>query len=167
MGIESGYVVQAGEGLAERPGRMVMLQTNQTGGALSMGWSRIQPGILVPPHRHENEDETWYVVSGAVMLLLGEDIFRLEAGGAAWRPRGHIHASWVANGDGPAEVVGHVIPGGWETKILEFDKTWAQGQFDEAAFTEMASSNGVHWDFDRGRDMAKEFGLSLMGSGKV
>ena len=164
---ESGHVVQAGEGLAERPGRMVMLQTAHTGGTLSMGHSIIKPGILVPPHTHTQEDETWYVIAGAVMLLLGDDIFRLEAGGAAWRPRGHAHASWVAPGDEPAEVVGHVIPGGWETRILEFDRTWVNGEFDESAFVAMASDNGVYWDFDRGRRMADELGLVLMGSGKT
>ena len=80
-----------------------------------------------------------------------------------WRPKGHYHASWVPNGAGDAQIITVICPGGWEQRIKEYDQQAAAGGFNEQEFVAMAASHGVTWDFDRGRVMAKEHGLLLMG----
>ena len=44
-----------------------------------------------PPHLHEDSDEMFYVLEGALELLCGEDWQRVEAGESFNVPRGEVH----------------------------------------------------------------------------
>lgn len=44
-----------------------------------------------PPHVHSREDETFYVVSGNLEILLGDTTHRAKAGDFVYIPRGTVH----------------------------------------------------------------------------
>jgi quercetin dioxygenase-like cupin family protein len=44
-----------------------------------------------PPHIHSREDETFYVVSGSLEILLGDKTHRAKAGDFVYIPRGTVH----------------------------------------------------------------------------
>lgn len=44
-----------------------------------------------PPHVHSREDETFYVVSGSLEILLGDKTHRAKAGDFVYIPRGTVH----------------------------------------------------------------------------
>ncbi len=44
-----------------------------------------------PPHVHTREDETFYVVSGNLEILLGDTTHRAKAGDFVYIPRGTLH----------------------------------------------------------------------------
>jgi len=44
-----------------------------------------------PPHVHTREDETFYVVSGNLEILLGDTMHRAKAGDFVYIPRGTVH----------------------------------------------------------------------------
>lgn len=44
-----------------------------------------------PPHIHSREDETFYVVSGSLEILLGDKTYQAKAGDFVYIPRGTVH----------------------------------------------------------------------------
>lgn len=71
----------------------------------------VPPGLGVPPHRHEAEDESFYVLQGAITFEVeGAGIQRLTQGGYAFGPRGLWH-SFRNAGPEPANMLVTVTPG--------------------------------------------------------
>jgi mannose-6-phosphate isomerase-like protein (cupin superfamily) len=52
------------------------------------------PRPIAPLHVHYEDDEAWYVLEGALAFQLGDQIAEVEAGGAAFAPRGVAHTYW-------------------------------------------------------------------------
>lgn len=67
-----------------------------------------------PPHIHENDEEFFYVVSGTLDAMSGEDVVRLEAGDFAALLPGTAHMFWNGSDE--------------ETKII---MAVAGGEFEE------------------------------------
>jgi mannose-6-phosphate isomerase-like protein (cupin superfamily) len=49
------------------------------------------PRPIAPLHVHHEDDEAWYVLEGALAFQLGDQVVEVEAGGAAFAPRGVAH----------------------------------------------------------------------------
>ena len=82
-----------------------------TGGALSIAECTIRAGVEPPAHVHSNEDEGFYVIDGAMRILLGEDWVDAPAGTFSWAPR-HIPHSFAVVGES-ARVLVMTSPGGF------------------------------------------------------
>jgi quercetin dioxygenase-like cupin family protein len=84
-----------------------------TGGALTAIDCEAAPGGGPPPHIHENEDESFYVLDGTFEILLGDELVLARPGDYAFVPRGTVHR--FAN---VGEDVGRILilftPGGLE-----------------------------------------------------
>jgi mannose-6-phosphate isomerase-like protein (cupin superfamily) len=52
------------------------------------------PRPIAPLHMHHEDDEAWYILEGALAFQLGDQIVEVEAGGAAFAPRGLAHTYW-------------------------------------------------------------------------
>ncbi|MCL1870813.1 MAG: cupin domain-containing protein [Promicromonosporaceae bacterium] len=50
--------------------------------------------LIAPVHVHWEDDETWYVLEGALRLLLNDRVVTLAPGGAATAVRGVRHTFW-------------------------------------------------------------------------
>ena len=83
-----------------------------------------------PPHVHTQEDEWFYVVSGAVSVLNGEDVVALGQGGFAAMTRDHLHAFWNAGEEEAVLLVG-ASRGGFE----QFFDAVAAGVAENPALT--------------------------------
>ena len=66
-----------------------------------------------PPHTHLREDESFYVVSGELELLVGESTYAAKAGDFVFVPRGTIHR-FKNVGDTTAVQLVTFVPGGME-----------------------------------------------------
>ena len=107
-----------------------------TGGALAVVEHPIEPGVLVPPHVHEREDELTYVIEGEIGARVGEQEQRsLGPGQYLWKPRGIPHAFWNASG-APARILDVIVPAGFERFFDELAELIARGagedEIDEA-----------------------------------
>ena len=71
------------------------------------------PGNGPPPHLHENEDESIYVIDGEFEILLGAKTMRAEPGAFVFVPKRTVHR-FRCIGDGPGKVLLHFTPGGIE-----------------------------------------------------
>jgi len=69
----------------------VCLSGSDTGGAYCLLEVSIAPGIGVPRHTHTREDETYYVTSGELEVIVGDQIFVLKAGDTLMAPRDVPH----------------------------------------------------------------------------
>jgi quercetin dioxygenase-like cupin family protein len=66
-----------------------------------------------PPHSHSREDESFYVVSGELELMIGESTYRAKAGDFVFVPRGMIH-TFKNVGDSTAVQLVTFVPAGME-----------------------------------------------------
>jgi quercetin dioxygenase-like cupin family protein len=82
------------------------------------------PGQGMPPHVHDNQDETIYVLSGSYELWAGEDRLTLMPGSVAFVPRGTVH-SLTVSGEEPARCLAIFDPPG--AMELFFDEVRTAG----------------------------------------
>jgi quercetin dioxygenase-like cupin family protein len=85
----------------------------QTGGAFTVIENVSLTGNGPPPHLHENEDESIYVIDGEFEILLGAKTMRAEPGAFVFVPKRTVHR-FRCIGDSPGKVLIHFIPGGIE-----------------------------------------------------
>ena len=69
----------------------ICLTGTDTGGAFCLLEVSLAPGISVPRHTHTREDETYYVTSGELEVIVGNDVFVLKAGDTLMAPRDIPH----------------------------------------------------------------------------
>ena len=73
----------------------------------------IVPGEEPPLHTHSASEETYFVVSGSLILQVGEEVVELGAGGLAHITRGTEH-TWSTPASHGAHFLTLHLPGGYE-----------------------------------------------------
>ena len=68
------------------------------------------PGLGIPPHVHQHEDEVIFVVEGDYAIVLGGEVFTAKAGATLHFPRGTPHV-FQNVGTTLGKTVWHVTPG--------------------------------------------------------
>lgn len=66
-----------------------------------------------PPHTHSREDESFYVVSGNLEILLGDSTYQAKAGDFVFVPRGTVHRFKNVGGSTAVQLV-TFVPAGME-----------------------------------------------------
>jgi mannose-6-phosphate isomerase-like protein (cupin superfamily) len=85
-------------------GVTLFADVTDTGGHLTSHRSIITPGAAgAPPHRHQQASELFFVLSGSLRVLLGDDIITLDQGDVLVVPPNTPHA-FEAAGDENTEV---------------------------------------------------------------
>lgn len=105
----------------------------ETGGSFSLWEAVVPPGAGAPPHRHLREDESFYVLSGELMIEFeGEPLpRRVACGGFFFGARGRRHAFHNA-GDQPARLLILSTPSvGLDRMFAELDAATASGRRPE------------------------------------
>lgn len=94
------------------------LTGEETNGQFTLIEENNEPGVQIPTHIHEDEDEIFRVIMGELEVKVGEDTAVLKAGDTAFAPRGIPH-SWRVVGDQPAKVDLSIFPAGLEHMFEE------------------------------------------------
>ena len=71
-----------------------------------------------PPHVHSREDESFYVVSGDLEILVGDSTYRAKAGDFVFVPRGTVHG-FKNLGNGTAVQLVTFVPAGMDGYFRE------------------------------------------------
>jgi quercetin dioxygenase-like cupin family protein len=71
-----------------------MITSAGTGGRFSTLSAVLNPGELVPPHSHRDEDEFSFVFRGRVGGRAGDHDMVVEEGGFLFKSRGIVHTLW-------------------------------------------------------------------------
>jgi len=86
----------------------VRASRGSTGGSLTLLEVTLNGGP--PAHTHTREDESCYVLSGALEVTCGQDRFHAEPGAFVFLPRNVPHR--LRSLDGPATILVIATPGG-------------------------------------------------------
>jgi quercetin dioxygenase-like cupin family protein len=91
----------------------------QTGGALGLIEHVIPPGAGSPWHVHHNEDESFYVIEGELLFIVGQEQQRIIAGPGTFvfGPR-EIPHGFRNDGPAPARMLLAATPAGFEQFVL-------------------------------------------------
>jgi quercetin dioxygenase-like cupin family protein len=96
----------------------IKITAAQTAGALGFVVGLVPPGGGPAAHAHSNEDETFYLVSGELEFLNGNQIFTAGPGDLVFIPRGTRHR-FKNNSPDPAQLIFMFTPGGQEGFFVE------------------------------------------------
>lgn len=110
------FVVQPGDGrLIDIGGLGVHFKVHgaATAGGISIVEHPMEPGRLVPPHVHRDEDELSYVLEGTFGVRVGDQVAEAGPGTYVWKPRNVPHTFWNA-GPNPARLMEIIQPAGFE-----------------------------------------------------
>jgi len=75
-----------------------------TEGAMTIAEFEAPPGWAVPPHRHLDQDELFYVLDGEVAFRCDDTEVTYTRGGLAWLPRRRVHTFEISQA-GPARLL--------------------------------------------------------------
>jgi quercetin dioxygenase-like cupin family protein len=91
----------------------------QTGGALALIEHVIPTGAGSPWHVHHNEDESFYVIEGEILFIVGNEQRRITAGPGTYvfGPRNIPHG-FRNDSSAPARMLLQVTPAGFEQFVL-------------------------------------------------
>lgn len=107
-------IVLAGQRPPGRRGFEIVLSSEMTGGTAALVEARVDPAMSGPPlHTHSASEETYFVVSGSLILQVDEEVVELGAGGLAHITRGTEH-TWSTPAAHGAHFLTLHLPGGYE-----------------------------------------------------
>jgi quercetin dioxygenase-like cupin family protein len=124
----------------------VMLSKEETGGTFSALVCHHQPGEGPPPHYHTEQDEYFYVLTGAYEMTLAGETQICGPGTMVYIPRGTVH-SFRNNGDEAASHLDWTLPGGQETyfrEITEATRDAGESGFGEEVMAKIGEINRRH-----------------------
>src|SRR5262245_51329624 len=117
-------LVAADEG-DEVDGVLIKLYGEETNGAISIIEQSFGPGLMLPPHVHDND--VWlYLLEGEMHARVGDETVVATPGCWVLKPRLIPHTMWNA-ADKPARLIELYTPGGFELFFKNFGERLRQG----------------------------------------
>ena len=168
MATEQKIVVEAGEGESVDLGGLGVdfkIPAEMTGGAFSIVEHPLDPGRLIPPHIHYNEDELSYVVSGEVGVRIGDRDYLAGPGSYVFKPRGIPHTFWNA-GPEPAHMLEIIWPAGFERFFAELGELAMSSPPEEFPERRAALARGYDHHFVHPEwvpELQSKHGLKMLG----
>jgi quercetin dioxygenase-like cupin family protein len=125
--------------------------STDTNGAFALVEFNGRSGGEPPLHVHRNEDELFYVIEGRLLVTRGAEELALEAGDAAFLPRGIPHTFRIASEK--ARALTYITPGGFEGYFRTIGRPAERLTLDP---------NPPAPDFAQMEKVAAQFGISFV-----
>jgi quercetin dioxygenase-like cupin family protein len=125
----------------------------ETNGAFFMGEATVPPGGGPPPHVHQREDESFYVMQGTLTIQVGERTIQAAAGDLVFLPRGIAH-SFKNTGTVMAKLLVTITPAGLENYFASV--------FDPAADDSTTTPPPNPQFLERALTLAPRYGVVLL-----
>jgi len=98
-----------------------LVTSADTGGAFALLEITAPPQSAVPLHVHTREDETFFILNGALEVECGDQKLKLDKDATAFLPRNIPHA-YRNNENLSASYLVFITPGGFEKCLEEFGR---------------------------------------------
>jgi mannose-6-phosphate isomerase-like protein (cupin superfamily) len=85
--------------------------TTDNNGAFDLIVTKMRRGTEPPPHVHSQEDELFYILSGAMRVYLEGEVFSVTAGECMFLPRRRPHAFLITSEE--VHAIALLVPGGF------------------------------------------------------
>ena len=125
----------------------------ETGGLLTAIEFTGPAGFGPPPHRHDVEDELFYVLEGEVSFWVGDEHTTAGPGGFVWAPKGIPHRFAISE-DAPARVFQITSPAQFEDFVAAVGEPMDRHELPEPTEPDVA----------RLVEVAKEFQIEILGA---
>ncbi len=136
-----------------------LVDGSDTSKRFSLVEQTVDPGALAAPvHRHHDEDEYTYVLSGTMGVLLGTDDIVAKSGDLVFKPRNQWHTFWNP-GDEPLVVLELISPAGIEVLFRSFAELEAEP--DPELLVQMAARYGCDIAFDQTMALCSRHGIAF------
>jgi quercetin dioxygenase-like cupin family protein len=103
-----------------------LLSGTQTGGVFTLLEALVLPEAGPPPHAHNGEEETFFLLQGHMVFTVGGETYDALPGSAIYVPRNVAH-SYQNVGEGPAKMLFMYSPAGMEGMFPEIGKPGTRG----------------------------------------
>lgn len=124
---------------------LFVLTGEQTGGRMTQWFETVPPGGGPPPHYHTREDETFYVLEGAVEFFQGGQWTAASPGTVVFMPKHEVH-TFRNVGSTPLRLLITTVPSGFENFFAKCSQEFAKGGApDMARITEIAAEHGIYF----------------------
>jgi len=134
-----------------------LIDSQETSGRFAVVQHLFEPKALAGPmHRHHDEDEYTFVLTGRIGAVLGDDEVFGGPGDLIVKPRGQWHTFWNA-GDEPAAVLEIISPAGLEELFRSF--AHLTGALEPEALVGMAGRFHCDLDFPKTMPIVERYGL--------
>ena len=167
--MDDNYVLEPGAGKSVELGGLGVdfkLWGHQTAGLLSIVEHPIDPGRLVPPHVHVDEDEYSYILYGNVGARIGDQDVLATPGSYVFKPRNVPHTFWNA-GSEPARLIELISPAGFEKFFDELAEIYAAagtGLPDQQKIGELAARYNLSFVMEEWvPELKAKYNLKLLG----
>jgi mannose-6-phosphate isomerase-like protein (cupin superfamily) len=158
----SDRVLPAGEGDTSSLGGVrnrFMIDGADTGGRFALVEHLFAPRALAAPmHRHHDEDEYSYVLTGRIGAVIEGREVEAGPGDLLFKPRGQWHTFWNA-GDEPASCLELISPAGLEELFRSFATLAGEPEPEQLAL--MAATYGCEIVFPATFPVVERHGLSF------
>lgn len=115
--------------------------------------------IGAPPHRHEHEDEIFYVLEGEVTVMQDDEIATAGPRSYVVLPRGHFHSFWNA-GDEEARMLVILGPGRLEAYFEKTSHLFGEGELPNMAeMGRLMQEYGLTMQFERLPEIMARYNL--------
>jgi quercetin dioxygenase-like cupin family protein len=155
-------VLPAGDGDTSSLGGIrnrFMIDGADTDGRFALVEHQFAPRALAAPmHRHRDEDEYTYVLTGRIGAVIEGREVEAGAGDLLFKPRGQWHTFWNA-GDEPASCLELISPAGLEQLFRSF--AGLAGDPEPEQLAEMGAKYGCDVDFPATFPVVERHGLAL------
>jgi quercetin dioxygenase-like cupin family protein len=146
---QGGSIVEAGAGRRyDVLGDQLVFKGTGARGAWSVFEIEKRPGAPTPPHTHA-WDEAYYILSGAVEMMLGERVFEAGAGTFVRIPPNTVHAFTGRAAPG-TRLLTLLAPAGAEAFFADLDRYASSEAPDMEKVIEIAVRHGVRPVLDGG-----------------
>lgn len=116
---------------------------SDTGNQIVEWVDNVEPGVGIPPHVHEHEDEIFRVVKGQVEIMVGGNLTVLNQGDVAFAPKNLPH-SWKVVGSEKAIMITSALPAGIELMFNKLAKL-PEGPPDFEKVAEVCGKHGIRF----------------------
>lgn len=136
------------------------VRADETESSVALHEWRLGPRYIgAPPHRHEHEDEIFYVLEGEMTVMQDDEVATAGPGSYVVLPRGHFHAFWNA-GDEPARMLVILGPGRLEEYFARAGKLFEnEGLPDMAEMGRLMQEYGLTMQFERMPELMAKYNL--------
>ncbi len=119
-----------------------ILAKQDTGGNYYVFEVVTPPGMGIPPHVHEHEDELIYIVEGEFEILLDDNTYQAKAGDELFFPR-HTPHGFQNTGSRAGKTIWTVVPGGNFEEFFDKLGELPQGEPDLQLVAEIFAAYGM------------------------
>ncbi|HEY3664066.1 MAG TPA: cupin domain-containing protein [Chthoniobacterales bacterium] len=124
---------------------VILLDSEQTDGRLTMWLESTPPGGGPPLHFHINDDETFHVLKGRIAFFQNSKWDEVGPGGSAFVPRGQVH-TFKNTGSETARMLISTAPGGFDIFFGRCAEEFAKPEGpDMPRVMGIAAEHGIHF----------------------